>query len=182
MRIVGGIWRGRRIEAPEGRDVTRPTTDRMRESIASMVLSAFGLDLTGVRVLDAFGGSGALGLEFLSRGAESCTFVDLDKRAAARIRRNATSLGAGPGRFRVLSGDVFRMAARGSLAGGPFSLVVLDPPYAVDAGAVSSLVEDLREGGLLSDGALVLYEHASDGPGLDVPRSEVLCCARGAMV
>ena len=68
MRIVGGKWRGRRIEAPEGRGVTRPTTDRMRESIASMILSARGLDLSGESVLDAFAGSGAMGLELLSRG------------------------------------------------------------------------------------------------------------------
>ena len=69
MRIVGGKWRGRQIEAPDGRDVTRPTTDRTREQIASMILSAAGLDLSGTSVLDAFAGSGAMGLELLSRGA-----------------------------------------------------------------------------------------------------------------
>lgn len=67
MRIIGGEWRGRKIEEPRGRDVTRPTTDRVREACASMVLSAFGFDLDEVRVLDAFGGSGALGIEMLSR-------------------------------------------------------------------------------------------------------------------
>ena len=69
MRIIGGEWRGRKIEEPRGRDVTRPTTDRVRESCASMVMSAFDFDLDEVRVLDAFGGSGALGLEMLSRAA-----------------------------------------------------------------------------------------------------------------
>mgnify|MGYP000146292777 CR=1 FL=1 len=73
MRIIGGEWRGRKIEEPRGRDVTRPTTDRVREACASMVMSAFDFDLDEVRVLDAFGGSGALGLEMLSRGARSLT-------------------------------------------------------------------------------------------------------------
>ena len=81
MRIVGGIWRGRALAAPEGRDVTRPTTDRTREQMASMVLSAFDLDLSDVRILDAFAGSGAIGLELLSRGAAHCTFVDADRKA-----------------------------------------------------------------------------------------------------
>ena len=71
MRIVGGKWKGRSIEAPQGRDVTRPTTDRAREQIASMVLSARGLDLSGDLVLDAFAGSGAMGLELFSRGCHS---------------------------------------------------------------------------------------------------------------
>ena len=89
MRIVGGKWRGRQIEAPEGRGVTRPTTDRMRESMASMILSARGLDLSGESVLDAFAGSGAMGLELLSRGAAHATFVDRDRGAVARLRRSA---------------------------------------------------------------------------------------------
>ena len=98
MRIVGGKWRGRQIEAPEGRGTTRPTTDRTREAIASMILSARGLDLTGDSVLDAFAGSGAMGLELLSRGASHATFVDRDRRAAARVRRSAEALGAGEAR------------------------------------------------------------------------------------
>ena len=138
MRIVGGMWKGRPIEAPDGRDVTRPTTDRTRESMASMVLSAFGLDLGGVSVLDAFGGSGAIGFELLSRGAASCTFVDRDRGAVARIRRNARALGAGAS-ARVLPGDVFKLAERGAIAGAPFSLLVLDPPYAVGAREVERL-------------------------------------------
>ena len=96
MRIVGGKWRGRAIEAPRGRDVTRPTTDRTRERVASMVLSAMGLDLSGRSVLDAFAGSGAMGFELLSRGAARATFVDRDRRAVALVRRTAASLGARP--------------------------------------------------------------------------------------
>ena len=171
MRIVGGKWRGRQIEAPEGRGTTRPTTDRTREAIASMVLSARGLDLSGDAVLDAFAGSGAMGLELLSRGAARATFVDRDRRAAARVRRTATALGAGEGEFFSLGGDVFSLAARG-LVGAPFDVVFLDPPYAVAAERVSALVAGLAETGQLAPGAVVVYEHAADAPGLSCPGLE----------
>ena len=165
MRIVGGRWRGRRVEAPEGRDVTRPTTDRARERIASMVLSARGLDLTGCSVLDAFAGSGAMGLELVSRGAAGATFVDRDRRAVARLRRTAASLGATREECRALAGDFFALAARG-LAGAPFDVVFLDPPYALEASRVSALVDTLARTGQLADGALVVYERASGADGL----------------
>lgn len=166
MRIVGGKWRGRRIEAPEGRAVTRPTTDRMRESMASQILSACGLDLSGRSVLDAFAGSGAMGLELLSRGAARATFVDRDRRAVARLRRTAASLGAAEGEVAALAGDVFSLVSRG-LPGAPFDVVFLDPPYALSAERVSSLVDALARGGQLASGAVVVYEHAADAPGLD---------------
>ena len=83
MRVVGGDWRGRRIFEPDGSDVTRPTTDRVREAMASMVNSALDEGIEGVRVLDAFAGSGALGIEMLSRGAAFSLFVDADRKAAA---------------------------------------------------------------------------------------------------
>lgn len=165
MRIVGGKWRGRAIEAPEGRGTTRPTTDRTRESIASMILSARGLDLTGVSVLDAFAGSGAMGLELLSRGAARATFVDRDRGAVARVRRTARSLGALDDEFAALTGDVFALAGSG-LVGAPFGVVFLDPPYAFDASRVSGLVEDLFSTGQLAEGAVVVYEHASGAEGI----------------
>ena len=166
MRIVGGKWRGRSIEAPEGRGITRPTTDRTREQIASMILSARGLDLTGDSVLDAFAGSGAMGLELLSRGAAHATFVDKDRRAAARVRRTAASLGAAADEARCLGGDVFALAGSG-LVGAPFDIVFLDPPYAVEAERVSGLVASLARTGQLREGAVVVYEHASSADGLD---------------
>ena len=166
MRIVGGAWRGRALEAPEGRG-TRPTTDRMRETIASMVLSAFDLDLEGVSVLDAFAGSGAMGLEFLSRGAKRCTFVDSDRRAVGVVRRNVSSLGAQT-RCDVLSANAFQLAGRGAtLPGAPYDLVVLDPPYATPAQDVSGLVDALSAAGALVPGAVVLYERASSAPALE---------------
>ncbi|MDO4429162.1 MAG: 16S rRNA (guanine(966)-N(2))-methyltransferase RsmD [Atopobiaceae bacterium] len=166
MRIVGGKWRGRQIEAPEGRGTTRPTTDRTREAIASMILSARGLDLTGDSVLDAFAGSGAMGLELLSRGAAHATFVDRDRRAAARVRRSAEALGAGEGEVRSLAGDVFSLVSRG-LAGAPFDVVFLDPPYAVAAERVTALVDELAASGQLAPGAVVVYERAAEAGGLE---------------
>jgi 16S rRNA (guanine966-N2)-methyltransferase len=169
MRIVGGMWRGRPLEAPDGRDVTRPTTDRTREQMASMVLSAFDLDLSDVRILDAFAGSGAIGLELLSRGAAHCTFVDADRKAVARIKRNVSSLGASRAQYDVMGGDVAKLVSRGKLPGAPFSLVVLDPPYAMEAARVSELVRDLDAHALLGGDARILYEHDSRAPGLVVP-------------
>ncbi|WP_154433982.1 RsmD family RNA methyltransferase [Olsenella porci] len=174
VKIVGGAWRGRSIQVPEGREVTRPTMDRTRESMASMVLSAFGLDLSEVRVLDAFAGSGAIGFELLSRGALSCTFVDRDATALRCVRSNSEALGARPPRVTATRGDVLALARRGRVPGGPFSLVVLDPPYAVAAESVSGLVRDLRAAGLLNDGAVILYERSADAPDLDVDGAELV--------
>lgn len=168
MRIVGGRWRGRAIESPRGRDVTRPTTDRTREQIASMVLSARGLDLAGDSVLDAFAGSGAMGLELLSRGAAHATFVDLDRRAVQRVRRTAASLGADRSELDVIAGDACALAPRG-LPGAPFDIVFLDPPYALDASRVAGLVGALATSGQLARGAVVVYERSASGGGIDVP-------------
>lgn len=167
MRIVGGKWKGLAVEAPEGRGTTRPTTDRNRERIASMILSAAGLDLTGTRVLDAFAGSGAMGFELVSRGAASATFVDLDRRAVARIRRTAErSLRADASEWRALAGDACSLAEQGRIPGGPFGVVFLDPPYAVEASRVAALVRALAARGALERGAIVVYERSAKSPGI----------------
>jgi 16S rRNA (guanine966-N2)-methyltransferase len=168
MRIVGGMWKGRPLEAPEGRDVTRPTTDRVREAMASMVASARGLDLSGVRALDAFAGSGALGLELASRGASHVTLVEQDRGSAARIRRNVSSLGAPSSLISVVVADVDLAARKGSLPGAPFDVVLLDPPYAREAASVSGLVESLSRSGLLARAALVVYERLATRPTLEL--------------
>ena len=173
MRIVGGKWRGRPLKAPDGRG-TRPTTDRMRERMASMVLSAFDLDLSEVAVLDAFAGSGALGFELLSRGAYRCTFVERDRRAASVIRDNASALGAKVHGAHLQVGDVLSLARQGAIQGGPFSLVVLDPPYAMDVDTVRDLICDLDSSGLLESGALVLYEHAGGSEELELDGAQTL--------
>ncbi len=117
MRVVSGRFGGRRLDAPRGRD-TRPTTDRVREALFSILGP-----IDGVRVLDLFAGSGALGIEALSRGAASATFVDSDPRAAAALRRNLEALG--------LDEHVERRDALSYLkrASDTFGLVFLDPPY-----------------------------------------------------
>ena len=134
MRIIGGEWRGRKLEEPRGREVTRPTTDRVREAMASMVGSALESGIDGARVLDAFGGSGALGIEMLSRGAGHLTVFDLDRGASALIKRNLATVRCDPSRFKVISGDVLASAVRGRIPGGPFALVLFDPPYALGPG------------------------------------------------
>ena len=168
MRIVGGKWKGLAVEAPEGRGTTRPTTDRNRERIIEAILSAAGLDLTGTRVLDAFAGSGAMGFELVSRGAASATFVDLDRRAVARIRRTAErSLRADASEWRALAGDACSLAEQGRIPGGPFGVVFLDPPYAVEASRVAALVRALAARGALERGAIVVYERSAKSPGIE---------------
>ena len=93
MRVIAGEWRGRKLAEPRGREVTRPTTDRVREACASMVESALDGGIGGSRVLDAFAGSGALGIEMLSRGASFASFFDIDRAAAALVRRNLEGVG-----------------------------------------------------------------------------------------
>ncbi|MCI6547449.1 MAG: RsmD family RNA methyltransferase [Coriobacteriaceae bacterium] len=168
MRVVSGKWGGRPLEPPEGRAVTRPTTDRAREAMASMILSARGLDMGGASVLDAFAGSGAMGIELLSRGAARCTFIDQDPRAAAGVRRNLALVGAERGSFSVLRGDACRLAERGAIFGAPFDVVLLDPPYAMSASAVSAMLERLSAHGALCRGAIVVYERSAGAPGLSV--------------
>ena len=174
MRIVAGAWRGRAIEAPQGRGVTRPTTERVREAAASMLLSARSLSLDDARVFDAFAGSGALGLELLSRGAAWCTFVDADRAAAERVRRNAATLGAAPLTYAVVQGEVERLARTGALVGRPFDIVVLDPPYAASVERVCALIEALVASDALAHDALVLYERSAQAPPSQLPFAHVL--------
>ena len=166
MRIVGGIWKGRAIDAPSGRD-TRPTTDRTRESIASSVLSFFDLSLEGVRVLDAFAGSGAFGLEMLSRGAEHCTFVDAGRQAVRTVKGNLAKLGAASSSYLVVCSDAFKAVEMLASQGARFDLVFLDPPYTMPASEVSALVESLAASGCVTIDGVVVYERASSAATLD---------------
>lgn len=118
MRIIAGRWRGRVIVAPPG-DATRPTSDRAREALFSMLVSRLGT-LEGLKVADICAGTGALGLEALSRGAAHCTFVERDRTAIEALRRNVATLGA--------EADIRPIAAE-SFAGGAYDLVLMDPPY-----------------------------------------------------
>ncbi|WP_296716119.1 16S rRNA (guanine(966)-N(2))-methyltransferase RsmD [Erythrobacter sp.] len=129
MRIVAGEWRGRKLIAPKG-EATRPTADRMRETMFSMLTSRLG-SFEHLTVADLFAGSGALGLEALSRGAATCLFVEQDRDALAAIRTNIASVGAGL-RARVEAGSVTQLRA----ATTPLDLILVDPPYRSSAGEV----------------------------------------------
>ena len=151
MRIIAGNWRGRPLIAPKGTE-TRPTADRTREALFSMLVSRLGT-LDGLRVLDLFAGSGALGLEALSRGAGHCTFVEQDSAALDALRTNIAKLGAAP-QCDVRAQSV--MALGPAIA--PYDLLLLDPPYRSGAGVVA--LERCLRLGWLASGALVTVETA----------------------
>lgn len=130
MRIIAGEWRGRKLVAPKG-DTTRPTADRTRETLFSMLVSRIG-SFESLSVLDLFAGSGALGLEALSRGAAQCLFVEQDKAALDALRANIETLGART-QTEVRAASVMALGpARES-----YDLILLDPPYGTGAGQVA---------------------------------------------
>ena len=130
LRIIAGEWRGRRLVAPEG-DATRPTADRTREALFSMLVSRLG-SFEGLFVADLFAGSGALGLEALSRGAGRVLFVEQDAAALRALRSNIAALGA-QARCDVRAGSVLSLAQTST----PPDLILMDPPYGTGAGAVA---------------------------------------------
>ena len=152
MRIVAGAWRGRRLAAPAGQ-ATRPTADRVRQALFDMLLHApwGGRErVEGAAVLDAFAGTGALGLEALSRGAATAAFMERDRAALAALRANIAACRAGE-RARVLEADATRPPP-----GAPCALVFLDPTYG--AGLVARAVAALGAGGWIAPDALILAE------------------------
>lgn len=148
MRIIAGEWRGRTLNAPGGL-ATRPTADRVRETLFSMLVSRLG-SFEDLRVADLFAGSGALGFEALSRGAASALFVDQDRAAIDAIRANAAKLGAAE-RTRVQSGSALVLPKS-----DPFDLLFADPPYA--AGSGSAVVRAVADAGWLSPGGWMSVE------------------------
>jgi 16S rRNA (guanine966-N2)-methyltransferase len=157
VRVVAGIWGGRRFEAPPGRG-TRPTSDRVREAIFSAVVSRIG-PLDGVVALDLYAGSGALGIEALSRGVAHVTFVERDRAAAGLIRRNLEALDANPSSWSLRVADAARLRAD-ALVAGPVALLFADPPYRIDSAEVGRVLHTIAVSGGLRRGALVAYEHS----------------------
>jgi 16S rRNA (guanine966-N2)-methyltransferase len=160
VRIIAGSFRGHSLKAPGGRG-TRPTADRVREALFSILG-----DVDGLVVLDLFAGSGALGLEALSRGAADATFVEEARPALQALRENVAALELAD-RATVLAGEVATALRRLAGQGRRFGLVFLDPPYA-RAGAPETLA-DLVALGLLVPGAWVVVEHASRDAAPDAP-------------
>ncbi|MDB4973258.1 MAG: rRNA ((966)-N(2))-methyltransferase [Myxococcaceae bacterium] len=159
IRIVGGALGGRRLRAPAG-DGTRPTSERVREAMASVLSSRHAIQ--GARIVELYAGSGALGFEMLSRGAEHVVFVERDPRVAKLIRENATELGVSA-QVEVLCEDVTRTRGQSAiLQRAPYSLVLADPPYADVAAALEAL-SALRAHGMLASDACLLLEHGTRG-------------------
>ncbi len=160
-RIVAGVAGGRRLRVPPAG--TRPTSDRVREALFSMLCAR--MDFEGIRVLDLYAGSGALGLEALSRGASHALLVESDRKAAAVVRGNIADL--------ALPGAELRLGTVSStLTGGtgePYDLVLSDPPYALDVADVVADLNALVRNGWLHPGALVVIERATRSPETDWP-------------
>jgi 16S rRNA (guanine966-N2)-methyltransferase len=160
-RIIAGIAGGRRLAVPSGRS-TRPTSDRTREGLFAAVLAALG-SLEGTRVLDLYAGSGAVGLEALSRGADDVLLIESDPGAVQVIRRNIEAVGL-PGAS-VIQDRVGRALRRGPASSGTRDLVFADPPYAAGDDELSQALGTLTQAGWLSAGALVVVERdARSGP------------------
>lgn len=155
MRIVGGRLRGRALAAPKSPAI-RPSADRLRESLFNILVHAYGDPVSGARVLDLFAGTGALGLEALSRGAAFALFIDDGAEARALLRENVAALGLG-GVTRIFRRDACKLGPAHPIE--PFSLAFLDPPYG--RGLAEAALASARAGGWLTPAALIVVEEAA---------------------
>jgi 16S rRNA (guanine966-N2)-methyltransferase len=159
MRIVSGQYRGKAIVAPPGGS-TRPTSDRARQAVFNILEhAAWAPELHGARVIDVFAGSGALGLEALSRGASFCLFVETDDAARGAIRENIDAMNLF-GVTRVHRRDATDLGPRPASAGAPFDIAFLDPPYAKGLG--EKAVAELKAHDWLAPGAILMFERGRD--------------------
>jgi 16S rRNA (guanine966-N2)-methyltransferase len=156
VRIIAGKFRGKQLLSPED-DSIRPTADRVRESIFDIISSRLGTSLDGLRVLDLFAGTGAMGLEALSRGAANVVFVDTGAEARGLIRDHIEAFGAG-GVTKLLRRDATALGDAGTM--GPVDLIFLDPPYGQGLGERALVA--VREGGWLKPETLLVLEERSD--------------------
>jgi len=155
MRVVGGRLGGRTLAGPKSPAI-RPTSDRLRESLFNILAHGYGDPVTGARVLDLFAGTGALGIEALSRGATFALFVDDSAEARALVRENVITLGLG-GNSRIFRRDATRLGPAAPLE--PYSLAFLDPPYG--KGLAGTSLAAARAGGWLTPGALAVVEESA---------------------
>lgn len=170
MRIVGGKFKGRRLIAPEGRDI-RPTSDRARESIFNIIEhAAFAPDIDGGSAIDVFAGTGAMGLEAMSRGASPVTFIDIDDTARACVLKNAGTMGQGRN-VTVLRLDATKMPPPPRIAACPARLAFLDAPYDQDVSGPTLL--SLLARGWVGAGSLCVVETPSD-KAFEAPRGYAL--------
>jgi 16S rRNA (guanine966-N2)-methyltransferase len=170
MRIVSGRWKGKALIAPVG-EATRPTSDRARQAVFNIIEHApWSPGLRDARVLDLFAGTGALGLEALSRGAASCLFLDTDPAARAALMTNIEACSA-QGITRVWKRDAACLDPMPLTANGPFDLVFVDPPYG--KGFDVAALAGLAKGWLAVDGIIMLERGRGEGP-LVTPEFEVV--------
>jgi 16S rRNA (guanine966-N2)-methyltransferase len=170
VRIVSGRWKGKALVAPTG-DTTRPTSDRARQAVFNIIEHApWSAGLRDARVLDLFAGTGALGLEALSRGASSCLFLDTDPAARAALMTNIEACSA-QGITRVWKRDAACLDPMAPNANGPFDLVFVDPPYS--KGLDEAALAGLANGWLAPNGVIMLERGRGDGP-LVAPNFAVL--------
>jgi 16S rRNA (guanine966-N2)-methyltransferase len=155
MRVVGGSLRGRTLAAPKSQTI-RPTADRLREALFNILIHAYDNPLAGARVLDLFAGTGALGIEALSRGAAFTLFVDDGAEARALMRENVATLGLG-GTSRIFRRDATKLGQAHPVE--PFAVVFLDPPYG--KGLAEQALISARAGGWLVPDALIVVEEAT---------------------
>jgi 16S rRNA (guanine966-N2)-methyltransferase len=155
MRIVGGRLRGRALAGPKS-EMIRPTADRLREALFNILIHAYGDPTNGARVLDLFAGTGALGIEALSRGAAFALFIDEGAEARALLRENVAALGLG-GVTRIFRRDARKLGPVHPLE--PFSLVFLDPPYG--QGLAETALVSARAGAWLTPAAVIIVEEAT---------------------
>ena len=155
MRVVGGRLKGRNLASPSSRDI-RPTADRLRESVFNILVHAYDNPIEDARVLDLFAGTGALGIEALSRGAAFTLFVDDGAEARALLRENVAALGLG-GTSKIFRRNATKLGEPNPLA--PFSLAFLDPPYG--QGLATAALNSARAGGWLTPDALLVVEEAT---------------------
>lgn len=166
LRIVSGAFRGKMIKAPAGA-ATRPTSDRARQAAFNILEHApWSGGIADKRVIDLFAGSGALGLEALSRGAAFCLFVETDESARGAIRENVDSMHLF-GRTRVHRRDATQLGMRPGADGPAFDLAFLDPPYGKGLGETA--LARLADGGWLAPGAIVVFERGADEPPFSAP-------------
>lgn len=160
MRVAGGKFGGRMLVAPDDRRV-RPTSDKVRQALFNILEHRdFGdFTLEGARAIDLFAGTGALGVEALSRGARFCLFVDDDTDSRALVRQNVEALGL-TGISKIWRRDAAELGPMNTGSGGPFELAFLDPPYR--KGLADAALKSLRDGGWLAPGALLVVETAID--------------------
>lgn len=158
MRVVGGEFRGRPLATPRDQSI-RPTTDRAREAVFNVLIHRFGEKLEGARVLDLFAGTGALGLEALSRGASYAVFIEESAEGRGLIRSNVEAFGL-TGRTKIFRRDATKLGEAGTMA--PFGLLFADPPYGKGLG--EQALRSARAGGWLAPGALCVVEEAAAAP------------------